>query len=173
MDIYTLGIFIIILVSIALQAAGIRKVKVKALKTGLEKISLGVTLLLIAVITVTSAASYWHYVAGLLGMLLMYLAYLKLGVTEEGFSLMNRLYGVLKWSDIKEAQLKEAEGTLTLYIETRGRASRLHFKAEDKPALLELIGGRLAMDAGKDNPSKNRVNRRREDPGIKVNQTRH
>lgn len=148
MDPLSLTMSGLILGMIALQLYRRTKVLIKAKSTMVEKTSLGVSAVMIAVVTVFGSSRPIHYLVGALLAVLVYASYSKTGITTTGLNAMNRILMPMPWSGLRFAKLVKQVNGQEFVLHTVGRmwTNVMTFDMKDFDQTLAILKKHLNND---------------------------
>ena len=121
MDQPSLLISAFILGMIALQLYRRTKLLIKAKTTVVEKTSLGISAVMILVVTIFGSSKPIHYLVGALLALLVYASFAKTGITATGLNAMNRIIMPMPWRGLRFAKLVKQTNGNEFVLHSAGR----------------------------------------------------
>lgn len=143
-----LGIATAILLMITLQLYRRTKLYIKAKNTVVEKTSLGISLVMVAVVTLFGSSEPMHYVIGALLALLIIASMAKTGISPGGLHAMNRIFIALPWSRLRFAKIVKRKNGEEFQLHSVGRVwtNVMTFDMKDFDRTLDLLKKRLSSD---------------------------
>lgn len=138
----------LILALTALQLYRRSKVLIKAKNTVVEKTSLGISVGMIALVTIFGSSQPLHYVVGALLALLVAASVAKTGITADGLNSMNRIFFTLPWKSLRFAKLIRRTNGQEFVLHTVGRlwTNVMAFDMKDFAAVEALLKKHLRPD---------------------------
>lgn len=121
MDQFSLIMSVFILGMIVLQLYRRTQVLIKAKTTVVEKTSLGISAVMITVVTVFGSSRPIHYLVGALLAVLVFTSFAKTGITATGLNSMNRILMPMPWTGLRFAKLVKKTNGEEFVLHTVGR----------------------------------------------------
>ncbi len=114
-------IVVILLLSILVkQIQYIRKLKIRTRKSTYEIITILIGILVIITMVIYFAKNYVHYLIALLGILLLIVAWMKQGISDNGVLIIARGKELYRWSEIGYAKIKKYNFVIVDYHSSSG-----------------------------------------------------
>lgn len=143
MDISGFIIFAVLLLLVIFYIRDIKAMIVPAKKSNLEIIAVTLGSLVLIVITFLYGKNYFHYLFGLLSIILMILTLLRKGVTSAGFRSIRGI-NTGNWERLKSVRLSHNNGVRIDYIAHNSYLETLYFKNEDYNKIIEILKNNLS-----------------------------
>lgn len=143
MDILGFIIFAVLLLLVIFYIRDIKAMIVPAKKSNLEIIAVTLGSLVLIVITFLYGKNYFHYLFGLLSIILMILTLLRKGVTSAGFRSIRGI-NTGNWERLKSVRLSHNNGVRIDYIAHNSYLETLYFKNEDYNKIIEILKNNLS-----------------------------
>lgn len=143
MDISGFIIFAVLLLLVIFYIRDIKAMIVPAKKSNLEIIAVTLGSLVLIVITFLYGKNYFHYIFGLLSIILMILTLLRKGVTWAGFRSIRGI-NTGNWERLKSVRLSHNNGVRIDYIAHNSYLETLYFKNEDYNKIIEILKNNLS-----------------------------
>ena len=106
---------------IALQLYRRTKLLIKAKTTVVEKTSLGISAVMILVVTIFGSSKPIHYLVGAQLAHLVYASFAKTGITDTGLNAMNRIIMPMPWRGLRFAKLVKQTNGYEFVLHSAGR----------------------------------------------------
>lgn len=148
MDRYSLILAGAIVLMIFLQLKRRSQLIIKARNTVVEKTSLSISFIMIAVVTLFGSSAPIHYLIGLLLAGLVYASFAKTGISRGGLHAMSRIFLSLPWRALRFAKIVRKNGEQEFELHSVGRVwtNVMTFDMKDFDRTVKLLKGVLKPD---------------------------
>lgn len=114
-------IVVILLLSVLIkQIQYIRKLKIRTRKSTYEIMTIIIGILVIMTTVIYFAKNYVHYWIALLGIVLLIVAWMKQGISDNGVLIIARGKELYRWNEIGYAKIKKDDFVIVDYYSSSG-----------------------------------------------------
>lgn len=137
-----------ILLMITLQLYRRSKLVVKAKITMVEKTSLIISLIMVAVVTIFGSSAPMHYVIGGLLALLLIASLSKIGISPGGLHSMSRIFQSLPWKSLRFAKIVKRKSGQEFELHSVGKiwTNVMTFDMKDYDRTMDLLKKNVKTD---------------------------
>lgn len=109
--ILSIVIFIFFISMIIKSVLGINKLLIKEKSTRFEKFIVGLSCIVIAIITVVYGKTVFHYLIGIAGDIMLITTWLNQGIREDGFVVWYRSVEIITWEKVRVVTIRASKST--------------------------------------------------------------
>ena len=143
MDISGFIIFAGLLLLIVFYIRDIKSMIVPAKKSNLEIIAVTLGSFALLMITILYGKNYFHYLLGVLSIIVMILTLLRKGITSAGFRSIRGI-NTGNWGRLKSVRVSRNNGVKIDYIAYNSYLETLYFKDEVYNKIIEILQNNLS-----------------------------
>lgn len=138
MDIQGILVFLALFILVIFYAKDVSELVVPTKKSKLELTTVGLGSLILLVITIRYGMNYFHYLLGILAILLLVFTLLRKGITSKGFRSIRGI-NTGDWLKLKSVRVGRKKGVRIDYISGNSSFDTHFYKDEDYSRIIDVL----------------------------------